>query len=151
MNKIVRTYAKEWSKDGFSITEFTMDNLVLVFSSDDDSETGKGWYLQKFPDGATSQLFRTSAEGMEAYRTDKLKFGETFEREVEPVCVATHRDCATLRENHRHLLSWLLQQVQSHNQYPPSPLLEKMRSVIEQALENLEEIEQAIENLEEVK
>ena len=38
----------------------------ICYSPDDDATTGKGWYLQRFPDHATSQCFATEAEAIQA-------------------------------------------------------------------------------------
>lgn len=42
-------------------------DVELVYSPDDAAETGKGYYLQRYPSGDTSQLFRTQQEARNAF------------------------------------------------------------------------------------
>lgn len=47
----------------------------LVYSPMDADEFGKGYYLQRYPSGETSQLFRTQAEAKRAFeRPDTLRW-----------------------------------------------------------------------------
>ena len=41
--------------------------VELVYSPDDAAETGKGYYLQRYPGGATSPLYRTQQDAMKAF------------------------------------------------------------------------------------
>jgi hypothetical protein len=41
-------------------------NHDICYSPDDDAKSGKGWYVQRFPDHATSQLFATAVEAIQA-------------------------------------------------------------------------------------
>jgi len=46
----------------------------LCFSPDDDEATGKGWYIQRFPEQDTSQLFPTKNKATLAWRRGELIF-----------------------------------------------------------------------------
>lgn len=46
------------------------DNVDLVYSSLDEEETGKGYYLQKYPGGLTSGLYATDAEAIQAHKNN---------------------------------------------------------------------------------
>jgi len=49
-------------------------NIDLVYSSLDDDEKGTGWYLQKYPGGKCSQLFRNDYEAIKALKEKKAVF-----------------------------------------------------------------------------
>ena len=50
------------------------NNFDLVYSEDDDQECGKGWYVQRFPEGDGSQLFATKEEALAALAKNELIF-----------------------------------------------------------------------------
>lgn len=43
-------------------------DVDLIYSPDDAAATGKGYYLQRYPDGATSPLYRTQFEAQKAFK-----------------------------------------------------------------------------------
>ncbi len=50
------------------------DNIDLVYSEYDDNKTGKGWYLQQFPGGKCSDLFRNDYEAIKAFKNKTVNF-----------------------------------------------------------------------------
>jgi len=50
------------------------DKHDLVYSRYDEDETGKGFYIQRFPDQKTSQLFESARDATKALAENKLKF-----------------------------------------------------------------------------
>jgi len=45
--------------------------IDLIYSPDDAANSGKGYYLQRYPSGETSQLFDTQAEAQRAFDNPK--------------------------------------------------------------------------------
>lgn len=58
-----------------NIWQVTKD-IDLIYSEYDEYQSGKGWYLQKFPGGLTSDLFRTDNEAVKALQNGKVIFKE---------------------------------------------------------------------------
>ena len=53
----------------------TLNNEIdIVFSSDDEAETGKGWYLNDYGMNATSQLFRSAEEAKAALESNEAEW-----------------------------------------------------------------------------
>ena len=53
----------------------SIDNCDLVYSSDDDYATGEGYYWQRYPDGATSDLsYETSDQAVKEMTKDNVTF-----------------------------------------------------------------------------
>ena len=50
------------------------ESVDLVYSSLDEEETGKGWYLQKYPGGKVSELYRNDYEAIKALKNKTVKF-----------------------------------------------------------------------------
>lgn len=48
----------------------------IIFSECDEESSGLGWYVQRFPDGETSQSFKSKEDAREAYWNDELIFEE---------------------------------------------------------------------------
>ncbi len=46
----------------------------VVYSPDDEAETGKGWYIHDYETNKTSQLFATKNEAWDASLNNKLVF-----------------------------------------------------------------------------
>jgi hypothetical protein len=51
-------------------------NVDLVYSELDEEEKGTGWYLQKYPGGKCSQLFRNDYEALKSLKEDKVVFNK---------------------------------------------------------------------------
>lgn len=50
------------------------NNIDLVYSQYDDEETGKGWYLQKFPGGLCSDTYPSDYHAIKALKNKEVKF-----------------------------------------------------------------------------
>lgn len=50
------------------------DHTDLCHSPDDEAATGRGWYLQRFPDHATSGLYASAEAATEAWRKGEAVF-----------------------------------------------------------------------------
>ena len=50
--------------------------VELVYSSDDDANYGKGYYLQRWPDQSTSPSYKTQQAAIKAFRkgVDTIKW-----------------------------------------------------------------------------
>lgn len=57
------------------IWQVTKD-VDLVYSDDDDERYGNGWYLQKYPGGVCSKLFKTDMEAIKDFKTGNVVFPE---------------------------------------------------------------------------
>jgi hypothetical protein len=56
-------------------TPYAIDrNHDICYSPDDDAETGKGWFVQRLPDHATSQLFSTEAGAIQALDNEECSW-----------------------------------------------------------------------------
>jgi hypothetical protein len=51
-------------------------DVDLVFSEGDEERYGAGWYIQKYPGGLCSQLFKSDMEAVKSFKEGKCTFPE---------------------------------------------------------------------------
>jgi len=56
--------------------KYGLKQMTLIYSPDDEEESGKGYYWERFSDWKISQLYKTKHEAIQARHNHRLKFKE---------------------------------------------------------------------------